>query len=344
MKKNIFFSILTPVYNVEKYITQCIESVLKQTYTDYELILVDDGSTDASGEICDAYAEKYSHIRVYHKENEGQLATRCHAIRQAKGEWLICLDSDDTLNCNALSKINSIIIKYACDCVIYGIQRVRDGSPAGKPFAEIERDEVLIEDKRELYRQVLFDDGYNSLCRKAVKADIMGKTNYAAGKRVVFGEDLLQSLDIYQYAEKTLFIKDILYNYTVNPDSITGSVCYENYEVDFFVSDCVLDFLRREDVFYDSDYIEYRTHCIELLCWNIHTIARFCTARSNKTELYEQIRNTGFYQFCVEDRFNSASIGIVNKIIFRSFYNRNYRFIYGFERLIMFLKKLLKKP
>lgn len=88
-------SIIIPVYKVEKYIRRCIESVLSQTYNDWELLLIDDGSPDMSGAICDEYEKKDSRIRVFHKENGGVSSARNYGINKAEGEWLVFIDSDD---------------------------------------------------------------------------------------------------------------------------------------------------------------------------------------------------------------------------------------------------------
>ena len=96
----MFISIVIPVYNVEKYLKECIESILKQTYTDYEVILVDDGSTDNSSFICDEYADNYSFISVIHKPNGGQADARNVGLRHAKGEYILFIDSDDYISDN----------------------------------------------------------------------------------------------------------------------------------------------------------------------------------------------------------------------------------------------------
>ena len=88
-------SVIVPVYNVEKYLSRCIESILSQTFTDFELLLIDDGSTDRSGEICDEYAKKDTRIRVFHTKNRGVSAARNLGLDNAKGEWISFVDSDD---------------------------------------------------------------------------------------------------------------------------------------------------------------------------------------------------------------------------------------------------------
>lgn len=98
-------SVIVPVYKVEKHIHRCIESVLKQTYANWELILVDDGSPDSCGRICDAYASRYDNILVIHQENQGLSAARNAGLDRAGGEWVYFLDSDDFIREDTLEKI-----------------------------------------------------------------------------------------------------------------------------------------------------------------------------------------------------------------------------------------------
>ena len=91
-------SVIVPVYNVEIYLHRCVDSILAQTFTDFELILVDDGSPDNCGAICDEYAKKDSRVRVIHKENGGQSSARNRAIEAAQGEWIHFVDSDDLIH------------------------------------------------------------------------------------------------------------------------------------------------------------------------------------------------------------------------------------------------------
>lgn len=97
-------SIIVPIYNAEQYISKCIESILAQTYRDFELILVDDGSTDMCGKICDEYAKQDSRVHVIHQENKGVSAARNAGISLAKGEYIMFVDSDDFITENMLEK------------------------------------------------------------------------------------------------------------------------------------------------------------------------------------------------------------------------------------------------
>ena len=94
-KSSCKISVIVPVYNVEKYLCQCIDSILAQTFTDFELLLIDDGSTDRSGRICDEYADRDARIRVFHTANRGVSAARNLGIGEARADWLCFVDSDD---------------------------------------------------------------------------------------------------------------------------------------------------------------------------------------------------------------------------------------------------------
>lgn len=103
------FSIIVPVYNVEKYIEEAVFSVIKQNFNDYEVILIDDGSTDKSGQICDELAKQYPQITVIHQQNQGQSVARNVGIHEAKGEYIVFLDSDDRFAVNGLYNLNNVI-------------------------------------------------------------------------------------------------------------------------------------------------------------------------------------------------------------------------------------------
>ena len=108
---NPLISIIIPVYNREKYIEECLNSILSQTFNDYEILLIDDGSNDNTGIICDKYAEENKKIKVFHKKNGGVSSARNLGLRCAKGKWIIFVDSDDVLAKESLTIMNSIINK-----------------------------------------------------------------------------------------------------------------------------------------------------------------------------------------------------------------------------------------
>ncbi|MBQ6052023.1 MAG: glycosyltransferase family 2 protein [Clostridia bacterium] len=124
----MLFSIIVPVYNVEKYLKECIESLINQNSENYEILLIDDGSTDQSPTICDNYAAKYDNIRVFHKQNGGLSDARNNGIENAKGDYLIFVDSDDWIADNALSVFSDILSVNPVDVLITRLTEVYPGS------------------------------------------------------------------------------------------------------------------------------------------------------------------------------------------------------------------------
>ena len=221
------------------YLDECIQSVLSQTEKDYEIILVNDGSTDNSGEICDRYAAEHSNIRVIHKENEGLMMTRRRAFREAGGEYFICLDSDDALNdADALRKIRRSIEDNHADLVIYEYIYASE-LHSEKPDRYISLfeypDGYVFSDgnKHELYEKLLLGKYLNPIVIKAVARHLVDLvTDYSQWKDALInsqGEDLLQTLPILDAADRVAYLKEPLYFYRWNPDSISRNVRPEYY-------------------------------------------------------------------------------------------------------------------
>lgn len=121
----MFFSVVIPIYNVEKYLRECVDSVLAQAFTDFEIILVNDGSKDSSGVICDEYAAKDSKIRVIHKENGGLSDARNAGTKEAKGEYIVYIDSDDyVIENDFLADIHAKIIETNSDVIVYKFRKL----------------------------------------------------------------------------------------------------------------------------------------------------------------------------------------------------------------------------
>lgn len=338
MNDTMKFSVLTPVYNVEKYICSCIDSVLNQSYCNFEFILVDDGSTDSSGLICDEYAKKDSRIKVIHKKNEGLLVARRIAFEEASGDYYIVLDSDDSLETDALEIIHNTITDYHCDMVIYGFRRKMDETVLSfecekntKPF--------VIENKRELYRRVFLANRYNSLCRKAFKSTLLDGRSYNEFYGVDIAEDLLQSVEILKNSNCTVFIPDVLYNYTVNPNSLTRDYRYETYKVNLLIYEYVLNFLKEEKVFASDDYNGLKNYYAREAVSHIMIISNFDTGFENKLELFEKIKETDLYKsFLLSEEYGKLSLGI-KRYIFYAFSKSQYKKVILISKIVNILKK-----
>ena len=213
-------SIIIPVYNVANELRRCLHDILCQTYTDFECILVDDGSTDASGRMCDEYARKYSHFTVIHKENGGLSSARNAAIPLVKGQYLCFLDSDDELHPKALELMLGTLEKTGADLVSAPLEVF--STPYAK-FPEVEQihTEIL---SREDFIDHLLPNNFGKICvtacGKLYRREIFDQLRYPEGK---IYEDLHVYLDVLLQCRRIAVLDQPLYYYYTNPTSITRS-------------------------------------------------------------------------------------------------------------------------
>lgn len=233
----MLFSVLIPVYNTSKYLDECIQSVLAQSEDDYEIVLVDDGSTDSSGEICDSYAEKYPFVRVIHKKNEGLMMTRRRGFQEAKGDYFICLDSDDYLCDNeALAKIKKMIIEKNCDLVVYNYLMEKETREQDKRICLFDKPTGYLFEENEkniLYNKLIAGQFFNSIFVKVANRNIVDiECDYATWSKDLYksqGEDLFQSMPILNNAKRIGYINDVLYYYRWNGGSISRNLDLKFY-------------------------------------------------------------------------------------------------------------------
>ena len=213
-------SVIVPVYNIAPYIERCVDSVLAQTYSNWELILVDDGSTDSSGDISDKYYSKYpDKIKVLHEKNGGPLYARLIGIQASDGEVLVFLDSDDCLHDNALDKIANCFCKFDCDMLLYDTGdcekfdtiQIKHSLDSGRVYEG--------ELKKKIYEKLLRGDIPNSVSLKAVKANYARLPDYFLNCRLLYGEDLLMSAGFIANCEKIVYTNEGLYYYRNRPGS-----------------------------------------------------------------------------------------------------------------------------
>ncbi len=212
-------SVIIPVYNVEKYLAKCVDSVLSQTFLDIEILLIDDGSTDSSPLICDEYSKKYPFISVIHQENKGLGGARNTGIAAASGKYLFFLDSDDFIHKEALMRCYSIAEEYSCDLVLFDcIAAFEDGSLGAKypcPFIPQNR---LIEG--EDLKAVSF---ISSACNRLYKTELFGKTGILFPEKLWY-EDLHTTPKLIPHIKSAFYYnEEPLYFYLQRSGSIMHS-------------------------------------------------------------------------------------------------------------------------
>lgn len=203
-------SIIIPVYNAEKYLRRCIESILNQEYADFELILSDDGSTDGSGSICDEYAAQDERIRVIHKENSGVSDTRNRAMRLARGTYLQFVDSDDWLTPDATRLLVRTAQEQDCDMVISDFYRVVGERVSHK--GDIEEDRVM---SREEFASCMMENPadfyYGVLWNKLYRRDLVEEHHLRMDVDISWCEDFMFNLEYIRYAERFYALRTPIY-------------------------------------------------------------------------------------------------------------------------------------
>lgn len=215
--KQPLISFITPVYNTEKYLVDCIESVVDQTDADWELILVDDGSTDSSGSICDEYAAKDSRIKVIHKQNGGQLDARLSGIRVAEGKYCTGLDSDDWLEINCVKKLSDILKYKEYDVISWNIRIVQDGKTVDTRTID-----KYGERSGKDYLEYVCRSTDHSFCNKLIKTEQIREIQYKeSAYNVRYAEDFIMIAPALCVANQVITIDEHLYNYRQLENSIT---------------------------------------------------------------------------------------------------------------------------
>lgn len=213
MNNNPLISILLPVYNTSAYLHQCLDSVLTQTYTNLQVVLVDDGSKDNSLEICQQYAAQDPRVEVYHQENQGVATARNVLLSKIKGDYFLFVDSDDWIEPLMVEYLLSQVMAYNVEMVTCA--KVQKDSDKGKSAME----ELWNQDKllKEFLRHVNFS---GALWNKLFKTSLLGDARFRTD--IWYGEDALFTWQLIQNVDKVCVTNKQLYNHRINEGSISA--------------------------------------------------------------------------------------------------------------------------
>lgn len=229
MKTNPVVSVIIPVYNVEKYLEECIDSVLNQTYKDIEIILVDDGSTDSSGDICDRYAKNNKNICVIHQKNGGLSAARNAGFCRACGEYVYFLDSDDYIASEAIEKLISIAKNDNSDVVFFDAKSFFDDSEKEIKQNYIRKQEYVTAEGLAVFAQLQKNNEFHSavpllLIRRAFL--LKHNLSFMSG---IYYEDMIFTFEALCLAQVVSQCKEALYYRRYRSDSIMTSKKNKKY-------------------------------------------------------------------------------------------------------------------
>lgn len=249
-------SIIIPVYNVEAYLNECIASVLNQTYTEMEIILVDDGSTDKSGNMCEDFAEKDSRIIVIHKENGGLSDARNCALKLCKGKYVYFLDSDDVINKDAISLLVSNCEKSNADIAITGLKKFVHAIPEEKIYEEMGENITA----RETVRRMLLHRGIgHEACGKLYKKELWDGIEFPLGKLY---EDYATVYKIIARAKSTVILSQPSYYYRTREGSIMNVKIKEKELQILDIADETTAYIATvfPEISYEAEYLQIVTY------------------------------------------------------------------------------------
>ncbi len=223
-------SVIVPIYNIASYLRRCVESLLSQTFSDLEILLVDDGSTDGSGALCEEYRKKDGRIRVIHKENGGLVSARKAGLRAAGGAYIAYVDGDDFVEPDMYERMYAELVKQAVDVVMCG--RFEDTGDVsrevfhGIPEGRYGKAELL----KEVYPRMIVKDAFfewgifPGVWDKLFRRECLERFQYEVDERIVMGEDAACTYPCLLNAESIYIMKKCLYHYRQTPSSMVRKI------------------------------------------------------------------------------------------------------------------------
>ena len=236
-----WISIIVPIYNVENYLERCLNSLIEQTFKSLEIILVDDGSTDSSGKICEYYKKKHKNIKVIHKINGGLASARNEGLKYVQGEYVAFVDSDDWIEKKTYQILFERSKKNSPDIITYGYQKINNGKIIIKEVAEFSEGLYLEEKIRNLIlpESIAREKAFNqvnlpvqlSACMNIYKDSFLKENNLKfESERLVLSEDWLFNISCLCRAKSFQVIHEIFYNYDTRGNSLSMSFKPDSYE------------------------------------------------------------------------------------------------------------------
>lgn len=323
---SVRFSVNIPVYNAEKYIEECVNSVLEQSFGDFEINLVDDGSKDSSAEICRSFADPRIHF--YQKENEGPLMARVYALSKAQGEYSLFLDCDDWLEKNCLEIVDRTIKEENCDIVAFSFRRVSENTESCAPClsdgkAVFENGGIL-----DFQRAFLFNNYLNSMSTKAIKTQLLKSdpTDFIKFAKLRNGEDMIQAFYSVFNAEKIVYLPDCFLNYRINDSSITHSVRTDRYKDILTAREEIYRRFEKTDLATAENRLLFAGYTVKTITECIKEIAKSDSTRESKITDFEAISENEFYKK-ISVEADTSFLNRKSKLVYSMFRRKNYRML-----------------
>lgn len=331
-------SVIVPVYNIEKWLDECVQSLVGQSYENLEVILVDDGSTDGSGAMCDAYAARYSNVSVIHKQNGGPSSARNAGLEAASGRWVMFCDSDDVIcDRNCFSKLVDYAIKYELDLVRFECRQVDESL---RPLTIDAKDKSRLADRvltnYEFVRSAI--DGEWFTCLFLIEKDLIGNLRFDEG--LTYLEDMLFFSSLLSLRQlRCGYLGEEMYLYRHRKESITHSLSKEQLACMARLSDSFYEYSTKIAEPLQGAY--YRKLSVMMYYYMLQTLAKE-NFYASRNELIECLQIAELHDRVCE-RIGESNIDSKYKIFIKPSPNRGLRLLYVKDRLMERLKEWRRK-
>ena len=317
MSKEKLITIIIPIYNVEKYLSKCIESVINQTYKNLEIILIDDGSTDSSGIICNQYSKKDSRIKLIHIKNSGVSNARNVGLDNASGDWIVFVDSDDWLEFNFCERLYEIVMNDpSIDIVCSGYKRIY--ADTVEPI-NCDKKKIYYNNYQYLLKLLNVQNGYGFCHMKLIRKECIKKIRF--NNKIVVAEDALFNMQILKNVRKVLQIGEGLYNYRFNENSLVRK--YDKNYLKKYLNAMkeTYKYIKQEYKYNQEilknfyNYVSYHVLLISVNYYFNPKNSVLVGGRDIEDGEYENLKNSGITIFTTNDIKKYGATNIMKKAI-----------------------------
>ncbi len=324
----IKFSIVVPVYKAEDYLEECVESILSQTYKNFELILIDDGSPDRCPEICDNYAANDNRVKVLHKSNGGSISARKLGIEQSTGQYVFTVDSDDYISADCLALLSDVVERYSPDIIKLNFRRFSENFTfdyynkfQDKYFAGESSNEVkdsFLYDKQK--RGINFGCAAFGTCSTVAKRELMLTYQSSVPNDITMGDDLAVTAPMIFNAESIYFMGGIQYFYRNTPGSIVNSFDEKAFQR--------LEILVRY-LFENVPERYFNCVCVYTAEMVLHTISKYSKYYTQKEYVNNLRTKLSDYLLNVSSRAKVYRLTLKDGIKLAMLKTKNYKLLYA---------------
>ena len=339
----ISYSFLLPIYQVEDYIGECLESILHQTYSNFEVILLIDGSKDRSIEIAQEYANKDERFKVYSQENSGIFKSRLKLVELAKNDVCVFVDPDDTIEHNLLESINLLFIKQKCDLVLYRFNRVSNSGKIYMKDWKLFSDNSLFtkENKYYVWDKFVSSNRLNHVWSKAFKRELFDKNEFIEYTDL-YGEDVIISMHLIHNAKRIGYRDLTLYNYRNSDNGLGRNFKLKYLDDSETVRKEVYHFLKKIGVLNSNIIHKFYTNYIQSILRNLKLLSSNFPYNDEMLIKFKSIHSSQLYNHA-KRYLKDYDLKQLDKIYFYLFQKNHYKTFVYLCKIEFFFRKRLKR-